>query len=149
MGKVIYSAFLVFLLICYGFKSGSKISKGTLIVDVENIEKDEGIIWVGLYDSEQNFLIKENATLVEGVLVEQTNRMTFQLDDLPLGTYAMALVHDINHNGEMDTNFLGIPTEPYAFSNKPKSKWRLPRYHEVKFDFIKPNQVLTVTLERW
>lgn len=147
MKNIIYSWLLIFLFLGYGFSY--KMTKATLIVDVENIEKSEGIIWVGLYDSEQNFLIKENATVVEGVLVKQTNRLRFELQDLPLGTYAMALVHDINHNGEMDTNFIGIPTEPYAFSKKPKSKWRLPRFNEVKFNFLEPNQVLTVTLERW
>lgn len=147
MKNTVYLYFFLLLFICYSFSY--KTAKGTLIVQVENIEKSEGIIWVGLYDSEANFLVKENATLVEGVLVKQVGQQVFELKNIPLGTYAMALVHDINHNGEMDTNFIGIPIEPYGFSEVPKSKWRLPRFHEVKFDFLKPNQILTVTLERW
>lgn len=122
---------------------------GTLIVDVENIEENKGIIWVGLYDSERNFLIKENATVVEGILVQQNNRQQFELNNIPIGTYAMALVHDINHNGEMDTNFIGIPTEPYGFSQPPRSKWRIPRFQEVQFDFKQSHQVLKISLERW
>ena len=147
MKNIIYFLTILFLFAVYSFSYTTAV--GTLIVEVENVEKDEGIIWVGLYDSEQNFLIKENATLVEGILVDQSSHLTFELKEIPLGTYAMALVHDINHNGEMDTNFIGIPTEPYAFSHKPKSKWRLPHFHEVKFNFSKPNQILKVALERW
>lgn len=37
-------------------------------------------------------------------------------DDSP-GTYAVKLHIDENENGELDTNFLGIPKEQYGISN--------------------------------
>ena len=120
-----------------------------LIVKVHNIEKKQGIIWVGLYDSEQAFLDKEKATLVEGIDVTQIGHLEFKLKNLAYGTYAMALVHDENKNGTLDRNFIGIPTEPYGFSAKPKSKWRLPRFQEVKFDINAPKQTLNIELEKW
>lgn len=124
-------------------------SSTDLVVKVHNIEKGQGIIWVGLYDSERTFLDKENAILVEGIEVNQIGDIEFRLKNLQYGTYAMALVHDENYNGTMDRNFIGIPIEPYGFSVKPVSKWRLPRFHEVKFNIERPMQVLEVELERW
>ena len=37
----------------------------------------------------------------------------------PQGSYAVALFHDENDSGHMETNLLGIPTEGYGFSNNP------------------------------
>jgi len=37
--------------------------------------------------------------------------------DLPAGEYAVKAFHDVDGDGEMDTNPFGIPTEPFAFSN--------------------------------
>jgi uncharacterized protein (DUF2141 family) len=37
--------------------------------------------------------------------------------DLPAGEYAAKAFHDVDGDGEMDTNPFGIPIEPYAFSN--------------------------------
>lgn len=34
------------------------------------------------------------------------------------GRYAIAVMHDINGNGAMDTNLLGIPTEPRGNSGE-------------------------------
>ena len=46
---------------------------GTLQISVENIKEAEGMIWVGLYRSEEDFLVKEKAILV-GVRVEEEDR---------------------------------------------------------------------------
>jgi uncharacterized protein (DUF2141 family) len=42
--------------------------------------------------------------------------------------YAVAMFHDENNNGELDHNFLGIPTEGYGFSNNPKLRFGPPEF---------------------
>ncbi len=54
-----------------------------------------------------------------------------------------------NYNGEMDFNVLGIPSEPFGFSGKPKSRWRMPTFHELKFEFKSPNLSLPIKLMNW
>ena len=137
-------AYLFLLLCSFSFPDRS----GTLIIELTNIKSAEGIIWIGIYDSEVNYMIKEKA-IVEGFDVQQTGTLQMSISDLKYGTYALALFHDINGNGELDRNLIGIPSEPYAFSQKPKSKWRLPKFHEVKFDFVKSNQTLKAKLSKW
>jgi uncharacterized protein (DUF2141 family) len=39
------------------------------------------------------------------------------LTNLDPGQYAIILFHDENGNGKLDRNALGVPTEPYGFSN--------------------------------
>jgi uncharacterized protein (DUF2141 family) len=41
-------------------------------------------------------------------------------EDIPPGTYALAIIHGENSTGKLDTNWLGIPTEGYGFSNDVK-----------------------------
>jgi len=105
------------------------------------------MIWVGIYNS-NNYLIKEQA-IVNGFLVEKLGQEFLEFPDIQYGTYAVALFHDINGNGEMDKNFVGIPSEPYAFSQKPRTKWRLPKFHEIQFEFTHTNQILKTRLKKW
>lgn len=49
------------------------------------------------------------------------------------GVYAVALFHDENANGHLDTNALGIPTEGYGFSNNPTLYFGPPDLGRVRF----------------
>ena len=39
----------------------------------------------------------------------------YQFDNLPAGNYAVAILADINDNGKMDMNLLGMPKEAFGF----------------------------------
>jgi uncharacterized protein (DUF2141 family) len=43
--------------------------------------------------------------------------VTVTFDGLAPGSYGMKSFHDVDGDGEMDTNPFGMPIEPYAFSN--------------------------------
>jgi uncharacterized protein (DUF2141 family) len=137
---------LFFSLSFYGFCPPA--ANGSLVIEVDNIKTTEGIIWVGIYDSASSFLVKEKA-IVEGFSIKKQGKLQMTFPELPFGTYAIALFHDINNNGELDRNFIGIPSEPFAFSRRPRSKWRVPRFDEVKFDFHDDGQILHTHLKKW
>ena len=125
---------------------------GDLIINLENIRSSEGMIWLALYDSKENLFVKDKSIL-KGIRVDETGdltgNLTITMDKVLFGTYALAIYHDIDNDGELDQNLLGIPTEPYAFARKPKSKWRAPRYKELTFDFSETNQEITTKLATW
>lgn len=52
---------------------------------------------------------------------------------VPVGTYAVAVFHDANGNGKLDTA-MGIPKEGFAFSRNPKMRMRAPRFNEASFE---------------
>jgi uncharacterized protein (DUF2141 family) len=66
--------------------------------------------------------------------------MTFK--GLKDGVYAVAVIHDENGNGELDTNFLGIPTEGVGISNNP-SLFGKPKFREGQFD-LKGSSSITI-----
>jgi uncharacterized protein (DUF2141 family) len=40
-----------------------------------------------------------------------------RIENLQPGEYVAVAFHDRNQNGKIDSNFLGVPTEPFGFSN--------------------------------
>ena len=53
--------------------------------------------------------------------------MRLSFDALPSGTYAIALFHDENANGRLDTRF-GIPAEGVGFSRNPRLLFGPPSF---------------------
>lgn len=122
---------------------------GTLRFSVDNIKYAGGTIWVGVYTSEEDFLDREKARLV-AVKISATGEQFIEIPDMIVGQeYALGLFHDKNDNGDFDTNFLGLPSEPWAFSGKLKSRFRLPHFNEVSFHFQEDAPEQMLRLRTW
>jgi uncharacterized protein (DUF2141 family) len=53
--------------------------------------------------------------------------------NLPAGDYAVAVYHDDNETGRLETNFLGIPQKGYGFSQNVRPRMRAPAFDEARF----------------
>jgi uncharacterized protein (DUF2141 family) len=123
--------------------------KGNLYFSVDNVREAEGTIWVGVYESADDFLDREKARLV-AVKVTDTGRAMIEIPDMVFGKkYALGIFHDKNDNGEFDTNFFGLPSEPWAFSGTLKSRFRLPKFEEVSFTFRHQAPLKVLRLRTW
>lgn len=110
-----------------------------------------GIIRLGIFASEGAWTseVPESGTEVE---LQRSESFPLErvLKDLPAGsTIAVAAYHDVNNNGKLDRNLLGVPTEPYAFSGKPSSKWRAPRWEEVSISTTARTPAIQLDLRYW
>ncbi|UOG74530.1 DUF2141 domain-containing protein [Hymenobacter tibetensis] len=68
--------------------------------------------------------------------------------NLPNGEWAVAITQDTNNNDKLDKNFVGIPTEPYAFSNNVRPKLAAPDFNECKFVVNGPGKVVNIVLKK-
>jgi uncharacterized protein (DUF2141 family) len=68
-------------------------------------------------------------------------------EDIPPGRYALAVIHDENMNGKLDTKGLGIPTEGYGFSNDVKGLFGAPAFSAASFAYDGRNLDLTISLQ--
>lgn len=59
--------------------------------------------------------------------------VTCRFSDVPEGTYAVSIGHDVNGNKRVDTNFVGMPTEQWGASNNARPNMRSPRFDEAMF----------------
>lgn len=145
---------VVLMMSCLAFAGpvdppGVEPVRKTMRVYVDNVKQAKGTIWVGVYESEEDFLDREKARLVY-LKITQKGRAYLEIPDMVVGKdYALGLFHDENDNGEFDLNWLGLPAEPWAFSGKPKTRLRLPYFREVSFRFDQAKEEQVVRLRKW
>ncbi len=143
-------SFLTFALITTLFLSPqhltTPITQGTLVVEVDNIEKNQGSVLVAIYQ-EVGFLKK--TIIGKTIPVDGNKKIQVKMPNLPFGKYAIAIRHDVNSNNKLDKNILGVPKEPYGFSNGITAKWGEPKFYEVKVDFRQDKQRFKTKLNYW
>ena len=79
--------------------------------------------------------------------VHATGTAAFEVD-LPPGTYAIALIHDENSNGELDTNALGLPTEAFGFSNQARARFGPPQFERAAFELPAGGVTTNISMTR-
>ena len=84
---------------------------------------------MAIYNGEENFMKKSFATRSEKVT---SDKMILVFENLPAGDFGISTFHDVNHNEKLDTNFLGIPTERYGFSNNARGSFGPPSFNKAK-----------------
>ena len=86
-----------------------------------------GTILAGLYNSEDGF--PDDGHQIAGIGIPVNGEtVTGSFIDLPAGRYAVALFHDADNDGKMDTGLFGIPREGYGFSGPEKAPMRPPSF---------------------
>lgn len=85
-----------------------------VVLQITNVKSDDGTIFVSVHDSEKNF--KSRVPVKDMKVPAKAPVVTMTLSLAP-GEYAFCVFHDVNGNGELDAGFMGIPKEPFAFSN--------------------------------
>lgn len=118
-------------------------SASDLTVTVEGIAKQQGSIMLGLFD-EASY---EGDGAVDGAnLTVEGTSVTVTFEGLEPGEYAVRLYHDVNDDGEMNTNPFGMPTEPYAFSNDAKGRFGPAKWEDAKFSVEAEGTAHTITM---
>jgi uncharacterized protein (DUF2141 family) len=85
-------------------------------LQVENITDIRGTLMWSVFDSSETYAA-DASPVIAGSSRVMGDSIRVTLHDLPPGRYAVKLFHDVNNNGEMDSNLLGLPQEGYGFSN--------------------------------
>lgn len=103
----------------------------SLELTVSGLNRTEGHVLVAVYDQAELWLkgkpLRSARAKVEGAEVK------LQLDDLPEGAVlALSVVHDLNDNKRLDMNVIGMPTEPYGFSNNAAGNFGPPSFEAAK-----------------
>ena len=116
-------------------------------VKVLNIRNSTGTVACALFESSVGFPAEfmRHATNIMVIKVRRAQARC-DFEDIPPGTYALAVVHDENMNGKLDTNFLGIPTEGYGFSNDVTAALGPPTYSAARFSYDGKTLDLTIDL---
>jgi uncharacterized protein (DUF2141 family) len=102
----------------------------TLTIEFSITKYNKGNILLALYDSNENYL--KNAVRSSKVEVKD-KKAVIRFDNLEKGVYGFSFFHDVDNNGKLNKNFMGIPKEPYGFSNNEKGKFGPPDFEKIRF----------------
>jgi uncharacterized protein (DUF2141 family) len=133
----------VYMLFSNGFTVKNKLVS-TVTLKIDGVDVAVGEIRIAIFDSENRYM--ENPSLAEIVPVSKTN-IEWQIENLAYGQYAIAVYHDKNKNGKLDTNMLGIPLEEYGFSNNARGRFGPASWSQAKFTVNKRTTVHRILLE--
>ena len=134
--STIYRALLLALLLISLPISGSA---DTLTITVNNIKK-AGELHVAVYDNAKAFEAdrgdKGGAApgIAAGTIEMVEPGSVTYIYELPPGTYAIGIFHDVNLNNKMDNNFFGTPKEQYGFSNNARALLGPPAFEAAMFE---------------
>lgn len=123
----------------------SLLYSAQITVVVENIKKDEGKVFVGLFKPDEDFPKREKR-LKGGPVIPKNQKVSMTFTDVTSGEYAISTHHDINSNDAVDKNFMGMPKEPYGFSNNQYGPFGKPD-HKKSTIIVKADDTLTVKIK--
>jgi uncharacterized protein (DUF2141 family) len=104
-------------------------ARGNLSVTVQGVVPG-GMIRLGLYD--RAGYGKDDNPVAFADVPAKTGETVVQLSNIPPGDYGVMVYQDVNGNGRVDNNFIGIPREPYGFSRNAKPFLSKPGFDDVK-----------------
>lgn len=139
-------------------KDGPNSSNPSLIIEVRGFKDAQGQCRIALYRGKDGFNQPDQAILKSTQPIPSENpnpnSVLWLIDqaslEKALGTpsndnaklkLAVSAHHDKNTNDKLDKNPLGIPTEPYGFSQNPKRGFGPPSFEEALFEY--PSQTET------
>jgi uncharacterized protein (DUF2141 family) len=116
-------------------------------VKILNIRNSTGTVACALFESPEGFP-NEYLRFATNIMIIKIRKSQARCDfeDIPPGTFALAVVHDENMNGKLDTNWMGSPTEGYGFSNDAKAMLGAPSFSAASFQYDGRNLDLTMRL---
>lgn len=109
----------------------SAAAPGDVALSIAGQRSTRGLLQICLTRDPAHFpaCTDDDAAIKRTVPASQTELV---FSDLPSGAYAIALFHDENRNGRLDT-LLGIPREGFGFSRNPPIRFGAPRFAAARF----------------
>jgi uncharacterized protein (DUF2141 family) len=118
----------------------------TLEVSVGGLRSAKGNVLICLTTKSKNFpnCDKDPAAYKRTVSAAHAARISFS--DVAPGTYALALIHDENANGKLDTRLI-IPREGFGFSRNPAIAFGPPKFGAAQFTLGEGESVQAVKMK--
>lgn len=102
-------------------------------VEIVGLRDGRGLVHICLTRDPRTFPDCKEAGAFHATIKAEAGPLHYEFRSVPTGSYAIAVFHDANADGKLNT-MLGIPTEGFAFSRNPAMRPRAPRFNEASFE---------------
>lgn len=109
MNRIGIAAALTLLAAAY-----AEAQEAVVRLTVSGVKPAGGTVYAAVFDSADGY--RKNVPL-RSLTLQPASSVVEATVTLPPGEYVFSLYQDLNSNGKLDTNFIGIPREPVGISN--------------------------------
>jgi uncharacterized protein (DUF2141 family) len=145
--KIAVSMMLLATVGNFTFSSTTQASfQGKLTVNIDGLKNQKGQVCINLFASSQGFpsdrqrVFKQQCTKISEIPLQVS------FENLPAGSYAVAVIHDENSDRTLNRNSLSMPTEGFGFSRNPEVRTKAPKFSETAFLVAGPNTNIQIQM---
>lgn len=117
-------------------------SDAEIVASASGLRSASGVVRFALYARDGEWLSHD--TVASCVAHVHGDDARCSLGRHAAGTYAIAVLHDEDGDGDMDRDFIGIPQEGYGFSSGARPGFGPPSFDDAAFDHGTARTVVAV-----
>jgi uncharacterized protein (DUF2141 family) len=121
----------------------------TLKLEISGLKNNKGFVLIAIFNSELGFPDKKELAVKKIRIPAQAGTISYDVNDLIPGTYALAVIHDENDNQRLDTGLFGIPKEGFCFSKCAMGTFGPPSFQAASFIHKSPNSSQKLLIKYW
>lgn len=121
----------------------------TLKLEISGLKNNKGFVLIAIFNSELGFPDKKELAVKKIRIPAQAGTISYDVNDLIPGTYALAVIHDENDNQRLDTGLFGIPKEGFCFSKGAMGTFGPPSFQAASFIHKSPNSSQKLLIKYW
>ncbi|MBF2067737.1 MAG: DUF2141 domain-containing protein [Calothrix sp. C42_A2020_038] len=120
----------------------------TLTVLVNGVRQHNSRVCLRVFSNEKGFPLRNEGEVQSGCTPITGNVVKKQFHGLKAGTYAVAVIDDKNGDGQLNTDWLGIPKEGFGISRNPTVSITTgtPKFQDASFVLDK-NTIISITMK--
>ncbi|WP_295704806.1 DUF2141 domain-containing protein [uncultured Brevundimonas sp.] len=103
----------------------------------------EGSVVVAVFDKEADWKSRDRPVRTQRVAAGPDSRL--RIEGLAPGRYGLMVFHDKNNDGRLNTWPIGMPSEPYGFSNNARGRFGPASWQAASFE-VRGDSVQTLRL---
>lgn len=108
-------------------------ARGSVKIEIIRLKNDVGQVGIVLHNRADAFPSDASRGLRSVFVKPVQKSVSYTFDDIPPGSYAIAVFHDEDSNKRLNTGIFGIPKEGYGTSNNVKGVFAPPSFKEASF----------------
>lgn len=127
---------------------------GSITIEVTDLQDQSGDICFKLFSGRQGFPNDDEAMVKRECLPIAANlaatgdaNFSVTFDGLTYGTYAVAIYHDRNQDGELNRGMFGMPIEGYGFSNDAPAVDGPAQFEDAVFFLAGSNTTIAIRMK--
>ena len=144
--RLVAALSLAFVVLNVTATSAETTSPALLTIRVENVSKDGGYVQIALYDR-ASYEGHDSPPVVAATVEARSPETVINLPNVRPGEYAVKMFQDIKRSGSFATSALGLPEEPFGFSNDARPFLDQPSFAAARFRLGGGTNQITVHLQ--